>query len=83
MTELPLQETGSALRDWAEDMLDHAAGFAQAALDMTALALVAGLLWMGKPDRPALAPQPDLPGPVATADCLEDCIETSPLTSGS
>ncbi|NBZ86680.1 hypothetical protein [Stagnihabitans tardus] len=79
MTELPLQDTGSALRDWAEDLLDHAAGFAQAALDMTALALVAGLLWMGQPEGPA--PVQTAPGPMVTANCVIDCIETLPLAT--
>jgi hypothetical protein len=77
MTDVPLQET--AFSHWAAEITDHVAGFAQAALDATALALFAALILVGMPPKTAA---PIAPGPMATATCLADCIETRSLTEG-
>ncbi len=78
ISEDPLSEDrGSTLRDWAEDVLDLATTFAQGALDVAGVALIAGLIWQALPDQPK-APAPVLPGEVV-ATCVADCIATSVL----
>jgi len=78
MTDVPHDD--SALGHWAAEITYHAMGFAQAALDATALALIAALVLTGMPSRPAA---PIVPFPMVTVTCLDDCIETRPLASGS
>lgn len=75
-------ERGNVLSDWAANMFDHAAGFAQGALDLAAFGLVAGLLWASHP-APVAAENPLAPSALVSAACEVDCIATSVLTSGS
>ena len=58
---------------------DHMMGFAQAALDATALGLVALLVLTALPGQEA---DQATPGPMARAICIADCIETLPLQPG-
>lgn len=81
MTDVSFKET--AVGHWGAEIADNLMGFAQAALDMTALVLVAALILVGQPDTAPGAAVPVVPGPMATAVCHADCIETLPLQKGA